>query len=209
MAYYIYSTEGLPNEKLMTPSGRGYTPEYIRWAGMTLVVPEKKWQKLPDEFTTVIHRDWRDKQGMELQIPVKKFKGIIDGQYAERGVIFLDHEPTEVEKRKLEALSDELNRKWRAKAIEWYEAQRQEKMSGNPGRLWPTAYEQECYEVLGVEKPYSVEAFKALREPGNQAAKQIAEAIVGAQKELIDAVTKSMDRQTKDSEKPSNHPASK
>lgn len=180
MSYFIYSSEALPNPEMM---GRPrYTPdsEYIRFGGIALpVLPKAKWLKLPDSYQTLRRRDWRDKQGEEIEIPIRKFKPVVDNPergFAERGVIMLDHEPSEKEKETLEELSAELNLRFRKKAIEFYENQRQIALA-RQGTYDPTPYVDECYEILKLKKPYSVEALQAQRDPGMEAADKIAKAI--------------------------------
>jgi hypothetical protein len=189
VSYWIFSSEALPNPEML---GRpGYTPdsEYIRFGGIALPnIPKNKWMELPDSFTTIRRQDWKDKHGQEVDIPVRKFKGVIDGRFAERGVVFLDHEPTDYEKQVLKKASEELNMAWRRQCIQWYEDQVREKEVTGHGRTKPTPYEDECYEVMGMEKPYSVEAMRAQRNPGQEAATKIAEAIADGQKNSAIAI---------------------
>ncbi len=191
MPYYIYASEDLPNPEMMGKPG--YTPdsEYIKFAGATLPPIKKgEWTRLPDSFGSIRHNDWKDKQGTEVEISVRRFRGIIDSPdrgFAERGVIMLDHEPTDAEKRKLEAVSAELNLKFRKKHIEFYENQRQIALA-RQGTYPVTPYVDECYELIGMKKPYSVEALQAQRDPGAHAAQQIAEALAAAQKENTQAI---------------------
>jgi hypothetical protein len=186
MAWFIYSSEALPNPELMGKSG--YTPdsEYIRFGGATLPVLQKgTWTKLPESFTTIHHKDWKDKAGDEREINIRRFKPVVDNPergFAERGVIMLDHEPSDAEKKKLEQVSAELNLKFRKKHIEFYENQRQIALA-RQGQYPVTAYVDECYEILKMEKPYSMEALQSLRSPGQKAAQQIADAISAGVKE--------------------------
>lgn len=179
MAYWIYSTEALPNEKLMGKPG--YTPDgdCIKWNGATLpVLKAMEWQELPESIPLKFHRDWKDRQGYDVDVYIRRFKGIIDAKFAERGVIFLDHKPSEEEKKTLEAVSLDLNMKFRKKAIEFFEDQR-EMAKQRQGTYPVTPYIDECYELLGIKKPYSLEALESLRDPGAKAAKQIADALSG------------------------------
>lgn len=185
MSWWIYSSEALPNPEMM---GRPrYTPdsEYIRYGGVALpLLPKAAWLELPDSFTTLRRSDWRDKHGTEVEISIKRFKPIVNNPergFAERGVIMLDHEPSTSEKAKLEKLSLELNLAFRKKHIEFYENQRQIALA-RQGTYDPTPYVDECYEILGMNRPYSVDALQAQRDPGAHAASQIAEAIAGALK---------------------------
>jgi hypothetical protein len=193
MAHWIYSTEALPNPALMGKPG--YTPdqEFVKWGGATLPpIPAKEWMKLPDSFDMLRRADWRDRQGTHYEIPITRFKGIIDARFAERGVVFLDHPPSNAEKETLEAVSAELNLQFRRSQVEWYESQVREKEVTGHGRTKPTPYEDECYSLLGIEKPYSAKALQAQRDPGRAAAKEIADAIAGAlnrrESETVDAL---------------------
>jgi hypothetical protein len=185
MAWFIFSTEALPNPQFMGLPG--YTPdsEYIKFGGVTLpCLPKGQWLKLPDSFSTLRSYNWKQKPE-EVDIPIRKFKGVIENPergFAERGVILLDHEPTEVEKQRLERLSAELNQKFRKKHVEFYENQRQIALA-RQGTYPATPYVDECYEILRLEKPYSVEALQAQRSPGEKAAQQIADAISAGARE--------------------------
>lgn len=195
MPHWIYSHESLPNQKLMGKPG--YTPdsEFIRWGGLTLPpLPERQWTKLPEYLNTIRRSDWRDRQGTPIEIHISKFGPIIKNSFAKRGVIFMDHEPNEREKEELQRVSKELNLEWRKECIQMYEDQVREKETTGHGRTKPTPYEDECYEILGQKKPYSVEHFQAMRNPGDMAAQKIAAAIADSQRDLVttlvDALTK-------------------
>jgi hypothetical protein len=200
MAWHIFSSEALPNPEFMGKAG--YTPdsEYIRFGGIALpVLPKGTWVKLPDSFTTIRHMDWKDRQGTEVEISVRRFKAVVDNPergFAERGVIMLDHDPSDAEKAKLGQLSAELNLKFRRRHVEFYENQRQIALA-RQGTYPVTPYVDECYEILSLHKPYSVEALQALRDPGQDAATKIARAISDTMKQdrqdaamaLADALT--------------------
>lgn len=180
MSWFIYSSEALPNPKFMGKPG--YTPDglYIRWGGIALPpIPAKTWVKLEDSYPTLRRRDWTDKRGEEVEIPIRRFKPIVDGRFAEMGVVMLDHEPSEAEKKSLEAVSHQENMKHRKRTVEFYEQQR-DIAKAKQGSYPVNPYIDECYEMLGLDKPYSLEALEAQRNPGAQAAKNIAEAIKSA-----------------------------
>jgi hypothetical protein len=185
MSWFIYSSEALPNPAFMGKPG--YTPdsEYIKFGGIALpLVPKKEWMKLPDSFESYRRADYKSPK-VEFEIPIKRFKAIVDhpdSRFAERGVILLDHEPSDAEKKKLEELSAELNLKYRKTHIEFYESQKQ-MATARQGSYAVTPYVDECYELLAMKKPYSVEALQALRDPGQDAAVKIATAISDALKQ--------------------------
>jgi hypothetical protein len=200
MSYFVYTCENLPNPDMMGKPG--YTPDgdYIRWGGICLPWLKKgEWTALPESLTTIRRQSYRD-AAQEIEIPMKRFRPIVESPsmgFAERGVIMLDHEPTAVEKAKLEAVSHDLNIKWRAKCVEFFENQRQAALA-RQGKYDPSPYVDECYDLLGFPKPYSVESLKSQRMPGHEAAERIATAMQEAQKEtartIAETVTELMSR---------------
>jgi hypothetical protein len=178
MPYWLYSSEGLPDLDLMKKPG--YTPEYMQHHGVQVVMPEREWIKLNDNHYILKHRDRSDKAGYREHIAGEDIVNGLRKRFETRGVIFLDHEPSATEKEALAKVSEEINLKFRTDAVDFYEQQRHEKEVSGQGRSRPTPYEDKSYELLKLNKPYSVEAFKALRAPGDEAAKKIADAIVGA-----------------------------
>lgn len=187
MSTWVYSTEPLPSDKLMGKPG--YSPEIPMFMGISLIIKAKEWQKLPDWYPTLHHKDWMDKRGHAERIYTDELvKGL--KRLNERGVIFLDHEPTPTEKEQLPSVSEELNLKFRAEQIKLYEEQIREKEVTGRGRTKPTPYEDECYDILGLPKPYSPEALRSSRQPGEDAAKRIATAITDALKADRESVLK-------------------
>lgn len=178
MPYFIYSTEALPNPELMGKPG--YTPdsEYVGHGGFRIgLLPANTWMALPERTFTIKHRDWTDRAGTREAIYMEDIAPAIRNKTEHRGVILLDHEPSEKEKEKLEQKSKEMNLAFRMKAVEWYENQVREKEVTGHGRTTPTPYEDECYTILGLTKPYSVEAMRAQRHPGEAVGEQIVAAL--------------------------------
>jgi hypothetical protein len=186
MSYFIYSPEALPNPEMMGKPR--YTPdgEYIKFGGVALPLLKKgEWLELPDGYPTIRRRDWKDKHGEEVEVPIKRFQAVLKNPergFAERGVVMLDHEPSEAEKKKIEEVSADLNLRFRKKCIEFFENQRQIAVA-KQGTYEPTPYIDECYDLLGMAKPYSVEALKEQRAPGQMAAERISHAIAEGMKE--------------------------
>jgi len=203
LAYWIYSSESLPNPAMMGKPG--YTPdqEFIRWNGITLPLLMKNvWTKLPDSLFTIRRSDWKDRQGSEVEVHISRFKSIINQRFAPRGVIFLDHEPSAAEKEKLEAVSLELNHEFRKECVQEFENQCAEKQATGHGRNKPTPHENESYELLGLSKPYSVDAFKAQRQPGQEAAERIAAAMAESNKPMVALVEALTEALAKNNTKP-------
>lgn len=182
MPYFIYSSETLPNPALMGKPG--YTPdaERISHAGFSIgQLDAGKWISLPNYISTLHHRDWLDKKGTTGRVYMDDVAPAIRTKFGHRGVMVLDHEPTSEERKELERKSQELNLAWRMTVVEWYENQVREKEVTGKGRTAPTPYEDECYNILKLTKPYSVEAMRAQRHPGES----VAENMVAALERLI------------------------
>lgn len=189
MPFFVYTSETLPNPEMFGKVG--YTPEWFRFHGVQLPVIKKgEWAKFPDNYFNLYHKDWRDRSGTRIHISGTDTEGdkgeriagmasVLAARWGERGVIVLDHPPTAEEKAKLEPLSEELNRDFRSRIIHNFENERQMAIA-RQGQRHPTPYEEECYELLNVTKPYSAEALRAARDPGGQAADRIADAIAKA-----------------------------
>jgi hypothetical protein len=156
----------------------GYTPEYVAHAGVQLgPIDEKKWVELPTSWTNVTHRDWMDRKGTRERILAEDIIKTITNRFAGRGLVILDHEPSAKEREKIEKDAADANVAFRMKAVEWYENQVREKEVTGYGRTTPTPYEDECYTMLGLTKPYSVEAMRAQRHPGEAVGEQIVAAL--------------------------------
>jgi len=187
-SYYIYSSESLPNPEMMGKAG--YTPdsEWIGYAGFRMgVLPKNAWVKMPDKDRQLHHTSWLDRKGTTTVLYIDEivnhirnkpiFLGDQQVTLESRGVFIVDHEPTGEEKVRLEKESKEANLAFRMKCVEWFENQVREKEVTGHGRTRPTPYENECYEILGLTKPYSVEAMRAQRHPGEAVGEQIVAAL--------------------------------
>lgn len=176
MPHYIYSSETLPNPAMFGKAG--YTPEWFIWNGIQLPILNKgEWLKLPDNFYNLIHKDWRDKNGTRQHVAMEEIAKALNARWGRRGVICMDHEPTAAEKLVLEAQSAETNLAFRMTIVEGYENAVREREVTGKGRTTPTPYEDECYTLLGLTKPYSVEAMRAQRHPGEAVGEQIVAAL--------------------------------
>ncbi len=180
MSYWVYSPEDLPNPAMM---GRAfYTPEYIAHNGFQFPPLKKgEWTQLPNTYSTMRHRDWVDKQGFRDTIFIDEdfIQRLRDLGWEQRGFIFMDHKPSQVEAHQAQVESKRLNDVFRQRRIDDFEHEaKAREMRG--AYVQPLPYVEECYEILGIAKPYSVEALKAQRQPGEEAAIKIARAIKDA-----------------------------
>lgn len=186
MSWYLYSTESIPNKNLVGKPT--YTPEYLLHGGVQIIV-EGGWQKVEDKFYNFRHEDWKDRAGRRTRIAGDEVMEALANRFKDRGVIIVDHEPSAEEKKELESRSKALNDAFRMSQVEWYETQVEEKKVTGHGRTKPTAYEDQCYQLLGLTKPYSVEAMRAQRHPGEAVGEQIVAALERLEKRRQDQFT--------------------
>jgi hypothetical protein len=176
MPYHLYSVESFPSDTLLGKPM--YTPEYLAHWGISLAgVEAKKWVKFPDNFYNTYHADWKDRAGTRRHIGGEELFKALGQRFAMRGVAILDHEPSAIEKAQAEKDCMEKNLAFRMAAVEAYENEVNEKKVTGHGRTKPTPYEDECYTILGLTKPYSVEAMRAQRHPGEAVGEQIVAAL--------------------------------
>lgn len=201
MPWYIYSSEELPNTQMMGKPRYSPDGDYIRWNSITLrvydenrnetcIIPKQKWVEVVDVQTTKRRADWRS-PAVEVEISASRFKPIVDSLFADKGVVMLNHQPTDTEKKHLEGVSASNNQSFRRRAVEFFENQRQIAIA-RQGTYDPTPYIDECYEILGMRKPYSMEALRAQRDPGREAAQDIAQALRDARKEDAQALAETL-----------------
>src|SRR5260370_36275765 len=105
------------------------------------------------------------------------FTKALIGRWGSGGVVVLDHEPSKDEKERIAREAKDANVALRMKVVEEYENALREKEVTGHGRTRPTPYEDECYPILGLTKPYSVEAMRAQRHPGEAVGEQIVAAL--------------------------------
>ena len=176
--YFVYSVEPMPRVDLF--GKRDYNPanDYIAYNGIYLPpIAAKTWTRIDDRFASLRHHDRTDKQGHRYHVFADEIVKANQERLRPRGVMFTDHEPTAAEKAQLEQEALNNNLQFRMEVIQFYEDQVREHETGNPARTKPTTYELECYEVLGMERPYSVAAFKSQRQPGEAVAERFAAAM--------------------------------
>lgn len=172
MSYWVFSEEGFPNIKMLGKAG--YTPEYIQWNGIQVVIPKQEWIKLDDIYRYRYHENWTDTMGKQMVVTGSEVADYIKKKYENRGVIVLDHEPSDPEIDAAPKVVKDLNLEYRRKAVMHYESERDKVANGKEGRVTPTPYEDECYDLLGIPKPYSLETLRDQRRPGEAATERLA-----------------------------------
>jgi|SRR5215471_1661074 len=193
MAYWIYSVESLPNPAMMGKPG--YNPECFQWNGVRLPL-SAGWQKVQDSFSNFRRWNWKDRPVRDTATmadseddqgtPIKGIAKVLEERWGSRGVIVLSREPKEHEKARYEKEANDANLAFRMKAVEAYEERLKQRAVGEKVSSQVTLYEDECYTILGITKPYSVEAMRAQREPGRVVAEDISNALERLMKRLDD-----------------------
>jgi len=184
MAYWVYSPEALPNTELRGKPG--YNPECFQWNGVRLPLVAG-WQKFQETFFVHRRESWRDRPKRDTILMddseddqgrnVKGLATMLKERFGNRGVVVCEKEPQPSEKLKLEQQAQEANLAFRMRFIEQYEERLKKRAVGELVPTEVTAYEDQCYDVLGLVKPYSVEAMRATRHPGEAVGEQIVAAL--------------------------------
>lgn len=186
--FYVYSIEPMPRVDLF--SKRDYNPstDYIAYNGIYLeAIPAKTWVKIPDRFRSLRHRDRTDKAGTPYHVFADEIVKANQERLRARGVVFTEAEPSADEKAKLEAEAEKLNLAYRLSCIQEYEEAIQRANATQTSPPLCLSYTRECYDILGMERPGSVEALRAQRQPGEASADRIANAIEKALSRLLGA----------------------
>ncbi len=161
MAYYIYSVESFPS-----PTRPG---EFIEVNRQRIAVEAGKWTKLNPRYEFFQYTDYQDNQGRIDTFADWQMAEEIARLYGHRGVVVLQtddiNSAREREAKEREALA--ANRAHRKTIIEAFQLSRRERLVGGQGRIHPTPYEAECFDVLGVPVPDTLEEVQAARSPVN------------------------------------------
>ena len=181
MAYYLYSPEPFPAKRKRNSAYQDAV-EYIEYNGFRMAgpIPANEWLKVPRHFSRLEFESYMDHRGSKVVMLDDEWAEAIKALFGPRGVIVVEDSELLGNKEQLEEESKQINLEFRKAAIEEFERNLSERKVTGKGRPYPTSYEEECYEVLGLTKPYSVDALKAERDPGEAAAQKIADAIATA-----------------------------
>lgn len=173
MAYWLYSIEAFP-----APWQPGRVPEFIQVDGIQLPPLEAKtWFKLPEKSSRKLYADYQDRIGSDHIVFDWQMADFINAHWAKRGVVVVHEREKDANQENIETDAAKANVEFRRGVIEQFEFQLKERQVTGYGRNQPTPYELECYELIGLPKPYSIEAYRAERMPGDVAAAKIADAI--------------------------------
>lgn len=168
--YWIYSVEPMPRVDLFDKRDYNPTNDYIGFNSIYLPpLAAKTWTPIESKFKSLRHHDRADRQGHVYHVFDDEIVKANKERLRPRGVFFLDHEPTAAEKSAIAKEALELNMQFRLDQIQFYEESLKEAEA--QGRsLKANTYVRECYELLGMERPGSVAAIRAQRQPGEAVA---------------------------------------
>jgi hypothetical protein len=174
MPWQIWSPEDFPKR-----GDQGFLIDYCQAYRIQVTLKADTWTQLdPDGFYKQSYvQSWVDKEADEKEVTTSarelatricRDKGMeFNGAYYSVGLMFCNSDSTDLEEiAKLEAEGKRRNRVFRKKVVESFEMQFRVKSQGGPGRWAPTTYEQECYEMLGMNPPEVVNR-QAAQVPAN------------------------------------------
>lgn len=167
MANWIYSIESFPSD-----ARKG---DYVQVTGIQVIIPAGTWMKLEPKYERYWWTDFRHRgAGSTNEAKSRARKDVyssddiadsIMAKYNGFGIVRMDEDPTtHAHKReKLEAEAKVANDRYRSYVVARFEDERKTRQLTGRGRMEPTAYELECYRVLGMPEPGTLEGIKAER----------------------------------------------
>lgn len=163
MPWAIYSPEDFPKRM-----DDGSLSDYAIAYRIQVILKAHQWTNLdPDGFYRDTYvQSWVDKEAdskevvtsaKDVAVRICRDKGQsfpINGKYFSAGLMYCntDKETPETIKA-LEEEGEKRNKVFREQVVKAYEIQFRLAIQGKPGRLTPTGYEQECYDILGLKPP--------------------------------------------------------
>lgn len=158
MSWKIYTPEAFP--------APGLQPEYLSAFGWQAPPCEAhSWVDIPDMHVEDRWTDWQHAaetdnpkqtpvKGRMIALRIHHNYTAVDHPWGGRGIMAADYDAISKEEReKIVAQSEAMNKTFRKNVINAFEIQYRAKMRGEPGRLSPTPYESQCYEILELNPP--------------------------------------------------------
>jgi len=152
----IYSVEEFPK----WDSDNQCMADYKQSLGVQVVLQAKKWTRLEDFYKHVRYESWIDAagDGRESIVTGKEVAIRMTGDFGSIGLACADIDKIgDADREALEAKALANNLKHRRRFVDRFEEQFRTKMQGGPGRWLPNTYEAECYKVLGLKPPDTVQ----------------------------------------------------
>ena|SRR5271156_6707201 len=152
----VYSPEGFPK---WTEDGMA---DYRQAFGIQVTMKAHEWTALTGQdgeglgWKVEYFGNWVDGagDGKEIFISCKQWAERVIGDFKERGLRYANLEKISAkEKKAIEDDAEKANLLFREKFVKRFEISFRERLQGNPGRLTPNAYEEECYKILNLTPP--------------------------------------------------------
>ena len=159
MPYAIYSPEDFPKRD------KGVWTDYRTAYGVTLQLVAHTWTELEElGYKKTTFANWVDGagDGRETFISSKEVAERIcrdagrefNGQWIPVGIVACNTDKVDEKARKeLVEKAEAQNKEFRRQVINSFELEFRAKSMGQPGRVIPTEYEKECYDLLGMTPP--------------------------------------------------------
>jgi hypothetical protein len=164
MSWSVYSAEDFPK----WDEENGCMCDYRQALGVQVILKAGQWTKLEDLYRHVRYESWIDAagEGRESVVLGKEVALRLEGDFRTKGIACADLDKiTDEERVGLEKKANEANLKMRRMFVDRFEQQFRTKMQGGPGRWLPNAYEAECYKILGLKPPDTVQKAPEERQP--------------------------------------------
>lgn len=156
MPWSVYSSEDFPK----WDSENGCQCDYLQALGVQVILRAGKWTHLEDFYKHVRYESWVDAagDGRESITTGQQVAERLHGDFRLRGVRCANLDKiTDSEREAIEVDSKQVNLKLRRMFVDRFEQQFRTKMQGGPGRWLPNPYEAECYQLLGLKPPDTVQ----------------------------------------------------
>jgi hypothetical protein len=172
MAVYIYSVESFPGT-----DANGRKADFLQALGHQIILHGGHWTKLAPKYEWPYFTDFQQRGSGPTNKAIAWASKVVTlpeeiaerltVQHGHRGIVYLQSDPEDNPKRTrdIEAKAKEANTRWREFVIEQYENNRKLRQLTGTGRIVPSLYELECYEVLGLARPGSIDEIKAAKSP--------------------------------------------
>jgi hypothetical protein len=207
MPWTIWSPENFPKRM-----DDGALSDYAIAYRIQVILKAGEWTFLEPEgfYRDTYVQSWVDKEAdakevvtsaKDVAVRICRDKGQafpINGKFYPTGLMYCntDHETPETI-AKLEEEGKRRNLEFRKQVVRAYEIQFRLAIQGKPGRLTPTGYEQECYDILHLTPP---EVVQRQQEPAAREVKvvepdpEMIQQLVAAEVEKVLAAQKSAPR---------------
>jgi hypothetical protein len=156
MAWAVYSMEDFPK----WDADNGCMADYKQALGVQVVLKAETWTRLEDFYKHVRYESWVDAagDGRESIVTGREVAQRLQGDFWTVGIMAADIDKiSDEDRQKIEATAKQNNLKKRRMFVDRFEEQFRTKMQGGPGRWLPNPYEADCYRVLGLKPPDTVQ----------------------------------------------------